>query len=128
METTPHENDVELWAMLQSVAGTLAPSFRDVSAPEDVLGDLALLAHERWPREWNGPAMAGDTRVPLSTFLRDRMRDHLREERRRRVRRAALLHRASVSDALVGEGSNPAAPAMLASPMPAPDAALVAEE
>lgn len=80
-----------LMPSLRALARRVAPSFVDVVSEDDVLGELALLAHERWLPEYVDRARRGEARVSVETFLRDRLRDHLRELRRRHQRRAALL-------------------------------------
>jgi hypothetical protein len=87
---------------LRAIANDLARSFSDISGVDDILGDLALAARERWVDEWLTRRREGRARSPLALFLRDRMRDRLREERRRRTRRAELL---------AGGGSHAIAPA-----------------
>ncbi|MCU0675407.1 MAG: hypothetical protein MUE69_21750 [Myxococcota bacterium] len=80
-----------LMPSLRALAHRIAPAFVDVVSEDDVLGELALLAHERWLPEYVDRARRGEARVSVETFLRDRLRDHLRELRRRHHRRAALL-------------------------------------
>jgi hypothetical protein len=93
----------ELLAVLAPVARALGASFRDFTNEDDVLGDLALAAHERWIAAYVDRAQRAEARVPLVVFLRDRMRDQLREERRRRVRRAELLRGAPLSITVVAD-------------------------
>jgi hypothetical protein len=116
----------ELLPALERIADELAPSFRDVSTRDDLLGDLALSAHETWIADWLLRAREGRARGPLALFLRDRMRDQLREERRRRIRRAALLDRAPPPD---GAPESEEGPVLLASsPFPSPDESVAANE
>lgn len=117
----------DLLPELRVVARELGASFRDVTTAEDVLGDLALAAHEHWIAEWSARSRRGEARGPLLVFLRDRMRDRLREERRRRARRSELLAEAG----LLPGGTEPGSPAVEAlgtQRFPAPDALLAAAE
>jgi DNA-directed RNA polymerase specialized sigma24 family protein len=107
---------------LRAIAATLAPSFRDVCSADDVLGELALRAHERWLEDW----LAAPS-VPLRLFLRDRLRDHLRELRRQRQRRASLLSGVLPGEATVETDAGHHG-ALFSSPPPRPDEALEAEQ
>lgn len=93
--TALERGDAAAWSALmpslRALAHRIAPAFVDVLSEDDVLGELALLAHERWLPEYVDRARRGEARVSVETFLRDRLRDHLRELRRRHQRRAALL-------------------------------------
>ncbi len=108
---------------LRIVAAALAPSYRDVSSTEDVLGELALLAHERWLADW----ASRPEKVSARLFLRDRLRDHLREMRRRQERRGILLSGAVASAAMV-ETDAGARSALFADPPPRPDESLELEQ
>lgn len=92
---------------LRSLAHRIAPAFSDVVSADDVLGELALLAHERWLPEYVDRARRGEARVSVETFLRDRLRDHLRELRRRHQRRAALLAPLSEHELFVAHPPRP---------------------
>lgn len=81
----------ELLEELEKIARALATRFDDVAAEQDILGELALHTHERWLAQWAEGVRAGGERRSLALFLRDRLRDHLREERRKTERRRTLL-------------------------------------
>jgi hypothetical protein len=108
---------------LRGIAGGLAPSFRDVCGEDDVLGELALRAHERWIEDW----LTSGGKVSARVFLRDRLRDHLRELRRQKERRGALLRGVVPGGAVVETESGPHR-ALLASPPERPDEALEAAQ
>lgn len=118
-----------LLPMLRRIAGRLAPQFADVASPDDVLGELALRSHERWLREWAEGVNAGTMRRSLQVFLRDRLRDHLREMRRTHQRRRALLGLSTDGPAVeTGLDDPPVAAAIFASAPPSPDDDLSARE
>src|SRR5690349_8574127 len=120
----------QLLPVLQQIAAELAPRFRDVTSAGDLLGDLALLAYERWIAEWLTRARRREARGPLALFLRDRMRDRLREERRRQARRAALLEGAprGALETVVTEDTRGVARVLGGSAFPAADEVLAANE
>lgn len=82
---------VELLPVLRSIARKLAAQFEDIAAEDDVLGELALRAHERWIADWAAEVSDGHATRSLWVFLHDRLRDHLREARRTQARRRALI-------------------------------------
>ncbi len=96
-----------LMPVLARIAGALARSFPDVTTPDDALGDLALASHEHWIDAWCGRAHAGKSSITLVVFLRDKMRDRLREERRRRARRLELLSLATDESTPIGTVATP---------------------
>jgi cell division protein FtsN len=108
---------------LRGIANGLAPAFRDLCGADDVLGELALRAHERWIEDW----LASGGKVSARVFLRDRLRDHLRELRRQKERRGALLRGAVPSGALV-ETESGTHEALLVSAPARPDESLEAAQ
>lgn len=117
-----------LLPILRQIASSVGARFPDVVSKDDALGELALLAHERWLADWVDRVAERTETRSLEVFLRDRLRDHLRERRRRDERRRALLAPMGHGPAVeTGRADAPVAAAWFASEPPAPDAELEAE-
>jgi DNA-directed RNA polymerase specialized sigma24 family protein len=76
---------------LREIAAGLSPRYRDVVDAEDVIGELAVLACDRWLPAYLAELKAGSARASLRAYLKLRLAGHLAEMRRKRKRRAQLL-------------------------------------
>lgn len=90
---------------LERIARALAPSYRDVADPEDVLGELLMMSCDRWLPRYLAELTAGEAKTSLRSYLTLRLKAHLSEERRKRARRRRLM-RAAVPPQLE-RGSEP---------------------
>lgn len=125
----------ELWERLvpelRAIAASLARAFHDVASAEDILGELALRTYDAWLSDWSKAVLEGREERSLLDFVRDRMRDYLREARRKRRRRAELLRRfapMSGPPLELNPDSNEVGPAAMATGEPDPEQTLAAKE
>ena len=81
----------ELLVELRDIAAGLSPRYRDVVDPEDVIGELAVLACDRWLPAYLAELRAGSAKASLRAYLKMRLAGHLAEMRRKGKRRAQLL-------------------------------------
>lgn len=79
----------ELLPLLESIADEVPSS--GVLDRDDRLGELVVLAHERWIPKYREAIAAGEVKASLRSFLKLRLRRHVAELRRRAQRRQALL-------------------------------------
>ena len=119
-----------LLPMLRRVARSVAPGFRDVVSREDALGELALYTYDRWLADWSARVLRGEETRNLETFLCHRLRDHLRDLRRRDARRRRLLSPLAGGPAVETgpDGEGPVGAALFSNALPRPDEDLEAEE
>lgn len=89
------ELDDDRWRVLlpeiREIAKEAAPRAAGVMEPDDVLGDLAVLAFERWIPRYRDELAKGTAPSSLRAYLKLRIDRHVSELRRKQRRRRQLL-------------------------------------
>lgn len=89
------ELDDDKWRVLlpeiREIAKEAAPRAAGVMEPDDVLGDLAVLAFERWIPRYRDELGKGTAPSSLRAYLKLRIDRHVSELRRKQRRRRQLL-------------------------------------
>jgi len=85
--------DDERWAELLPVLESIADEVPSAGVldGDDRLGELVVLAHERWIPKYREALAQGAAKASLRSFLKLRLRRHVAELRRKALRRRELL-------------------------------------